>query len=213
MDTKIIEKINQNIQGNEASYFILHKHGIIKHYNKGYRIYPDSKELLGLLYIMEGKVRFFSISPNSKEITIFFIKSDETCIISTSCILNTQIDIVLEFMEDSKIFLLPDKEFSKLSKQNENIMRFNLSLVSKRLRQALETINDVTFQSLKDRVIKFLISNAVNNNITCTQEYIANNIGSAREAVARILKELKEDKLIVTQKNKIILQEKIYLTI
>ncbi|MDA3969573.1 helix-turn-helix domain-containing protein [Helicobacter ibis] len=40
------------------------------------------------------------------------------------------------------------------------------------------------------------------NVVVCTQECIAHNIGSAREAVARILKELKEEELITTQKTK-----------
>ncbi|TLD82513.1 Crp/Fnr family transcriptional regulator [Helicobacter trogontum] len=167
--------------------------------------------MLGFLYVLSGKVRFFSVSSNAKEITIFTISDKESCIISTSCILShIKADVVLEFMEDSSVFILPNKIFETLTHSNESIMRFNLSLVSKRLKQAFDTINDVTFKSLKNRVVKFLLNSARDNRVEVSQESIANNIGSAREAVARVIKELKTEGLIQTSRNAIVLTNRLY---
>lgn len=204
-------QINATMCGDERSLEVLQNQGIVKAYVKGYRIYPDSNELLGFLYVLSGKIRFFSVSSNAKEITIFTISGKESCIITTSCIFsNIQADVVLEFMEDSSVFILPNKSFEALTHSNESIMRFNLSLVSKRLKQAFDTINDVTFKSLKNRVVKFLLSNAKDNHIKASQESIANNIGSAREAVARVIKELKTEGLIDTNRNEIVLKSGLY---
>ncbi|ENH5355267.1 Crp/Fnr family transcriptional regulator [Campylobacter upsaliensis] len=204
-------QINATMCGDERSLEVLQNQGIVKAYAKGYRIYPDSDELLGFLYVLSGKIRFFSVSSNAKEITIFTISGKESCIITTSCIFsNIQADVVLEFMEDSSVFILPNKSFEALTHSNESIMRFNLSLVSKRLKQAFDTINDVTFKSLKNRVVKFLLSNAKDNHVKASQESIANNIGSAREAVARVIKELKAEGLIDTNRNEIVLKSGLY---
>ncbi|EHJ5441774.1 Crp/Fnr family transcriptional regulator [Campylobacter upsaliensis] len=204
-------QINATMCGDERSLEVLQNQGIVKAYVKGYRIYPDSNELLGFLYVLSGKIRFFSVSSNAKEITIFTISGKESCIITTSCIFsNIQADVVLEFMEDSSVFILPNKSFEALTHSNESIMRFNLSLVSKRLKQAFDTINDVTFKSLKNRVVKFLLSNARDNHVKASQESIANNIGSAREAVARVIKELKTEGLIDTNRNEIVLKSGLY---
>lgn len=204
-------QINATMCGDERSLEVLQNQGIVKAYVKGYRIYPDSNELLGFLYVLSGKIRFFSVSSNAKEITIFTISGKESCIITTSCIFsNIQADVVLEFMEDSSVFILPNKSFEALTHSNESIMRFNLSLVSKRLKQAFDTINDVTFKSLKNRVVKFLLSNARDNHVKASQESIANNIGSAREAVARVIKELKTEGLIETNRNEIVLKSGLY---
>ncbi|HEC1554977.1 TPA: Crp/Fnr family transcriptional regulator [Campylobacter upsaliensis] len=204
-------QINATMCGDERSLEVLQNQGIVKAYVKGYRIYPDSNELLGFLYVLSGKIRFFSVSSNAKEITIFTISGKESCIITTSCIFsNIQADVVLEFMEDSSVFILPNKSFEALTHINESIMRFNLSLVSKRLKQAFDTINDVTFKSLKNRVVKFLLSNARDNHVKASQESIANNIGSAREAVARVIKELKTQGLIETNRNEIVLKSGLY---
>lgn len=204
-------QINATMCGDERSLEVLQNQGIVKAYAKGYRIYPDSNELLGFLYVLSGKIRFFSVSSNAKEITIFTISGKESCIITTSCIFsNIQADVVLEFMEDSSVFILPNKSFEALTHSNKSIMRFNLSLVSKRLKQAFDTINDVTFKSLKNRVVKFLLSNARDNHVKASQESIANNIGSAREAVARVIKELKTEGLIDTNRNEIVLKSGLY---
>ncbi|EOB4630577.1 Crp/Fnr family transcriptional regulator [Campylobacter upsaliensis] len=204
-------QINATMCGDERSLEVLQNQGIVKAYAKGYRIYPDSNELLGFLYVLSGKIRFFSVSSNAKEITIFTISGKESCIITTSCIFsNIQADVVLEFMEDSSVFILPNKSFEALTHSNESIMRFNLSLVSKRLKQAFDTINDVTFKSLKNRVVKFLLSNARDNHVKASQESIANDIGSAREAVARVIKELKTEGLIDTNRNEIVLKSGLY---
>nr|QGT50113.1 hypothetical protein Helico4rc_2330 [uncultured Helicobacter sp.] len=211
LSTDILGQINTAMCGDEKSFEILQSQGIVKTYTKGYRIYPDSDELLGFLYVISGKIRFFSVSSNAKEITIFTIGDKESCIISTSCIFShIQADVVLEFMVDSEVFIVPNRVFDMLTHNNESIMRFNLSLVSKRLKQAFDTINDVTFKSLKNRVVKFLLSNAKDNRVEVSQESIANNIGSAREAVARVIKELKSQGLIDTSRNEILLTKKLY---
>lgn len=204
----LIDSINTLIGGNEQSAHALAQFGRNKQYKKGCRIYPDNEELLGFLYVVSGKIRFLSVASNGREISIFSIGEAEGCIISTSCILESfEGDVVLEFMADSCVFVMPNEAFNTLSRQNENIAHFSLSLISKRLKQAFETINDVAFNSLRARVLKFLENNAKNGRIQTSQEAIAQNIGSAREAVARVIKELRESGVIETKRGEIVLRE------
>lgn len=62
-----LTQINTTICGDERSLEVLQNKGIVKTYTKGYRIYPDGDELLGFLYVLSGKVRFFSVSSNAKK--------------------------------------------------------------------------------------------------------------------------------------------------
>ena len=52
------------------------------------------------------------------------------------------------------------------------------------------------FSSLRDRILSFLKENSVNGSIMVTHEELASHLGSAREAVSRILKEMESDGLI-----------------
>ena len=121
-----------------------------------------------------------------------------------------QSDVMLEFIDDSEVFIIPNAIFEKLCQNNEKILQFNIALISRRLKQSINTIDDITFKSLKNRVIKYLKENAKDDAITISQENLANHIGSAREAVSRILKELKNEGLICTDRTQIILNQNIY---
>ena len=86
--------------------------------------------------------------------------------------------------------------------------KLNALLMSKRFKQSLDTLGDVAFKSLKERILKFLHANAQNGVVRTSQENIASNIGSAREAVAKVLKELKNEGFIDTRRGEILLKSK-----
>lgn len=135
----------------------------------------------------------------------------KSCILSTKCMNDYfQSDVMLEFIDDSEVFIIPNAIFEKLCQNNEKILQFNIALISRRLKQSINTIDDITFKSLKNRVIKYLKENAKDDAITISQENLTNHIGSAREAVSRILKELKNEGLICTDRTQIILNQNIY---
>ena len=76
-------------------------------------------------------------------------------------------------------------------------------------------LEQVVFFKLKTRVADFLISQYHLNdsiNINITHDYIANNLGSAREVISRILKRLENDKILKLSRGtiKIIDIDKLY---
>ena len=198
-----ITQINEQIKGDEASLALLEQKGSFKKFAKGQKKYADE---LGFFRVISGRVRVFSVAPNGKEITIFYMTNAECCILSTSFMTrNVQDEVMFEFIEECEIFTLGDNDYQALCASNANIMSFNLELMSKRFKQSLDTMGDVAFKSLKERIMKFLQSNAKDGVVQTSQENIANHIGSAHEAVAKVLKELKNEGLIDTRHREIII--------
>lgn len=198
-----VAQINTQIYGDESSLKVLREKGAFKVIPKDEKKYADE---LGFFRLVRGKIRVFSIAPNGKEITIFYMTDMECCIISTSFMSEALSDeVMFEFMENSEIFTISNEIYQGLCAQNAEIMRFNVELVAKRLRQILDIVGDVAFKSLKERVLKFL-ANAKNGVVHTSQENIANHIGSAREAVAKVLKELKSEGQIDTKRGVITLK-------
>lgn len=199
-----IKQINAQISGDDRSLAILMQKGRFVCFEKNERKYADE---LGFFRVISGRVRVFSVAPNGKEITIFYMTNAECCILSTSFMTRTiQDEVMFEFIEDSEIFMLSDKDYQALCVSNTSIMHFNVELMSKRFNQSLHTLGDVAFKSLKERIMKFLINNAKNGVVQSSQENIANHIGSAREAVAKVIKELKNEGLIDTKRGEIIIK-------
>ncbi len=200
----MLKKFNEKIGGDLKSLAFLNQNGNIKKFKSGETVYLKD---LGFFLILNGNARVFYLNENGKEITIFFLNKEDCCILSTTCILNSIADeLWVEFKEDMEVFLLKNKSYEFLCADYPKIMQFNLNLMSKRFSKALETINDVAFSTLKLRVMKFLENQAKNNLIKISHEEIANNIGSAREAVTRILKELKKEGKIDLKRGEIFLK-------
>lgn len=88
-------------------------------YPKGKRIYVNQKLCEGIIYLLSGEIRVFTTSDNCKEITLFTLVPQETCILSASCVLPSfELDITLIVQKDCQIALLPSKKTQKLAQEN-----------------------------------------------------------------------------------------------
>ncbi|MFN3472296.1 MAG: helix-turn-helix domain-containing protein, partial [Aquificaceae bacterium] len=72
-----------------------------------------------------------------------------------------------------------------------------MKVLSENLFTLMFTINSMVSESVKDRMVKYLLSNYGGcNPIERTHEDIAKDVGSVRVVVSRVLKELEREGLI-----------------
>lgn len=174
-----------------------------KTYPRGYKIFSGEEECRGLVIIQNGALRAYVVSQVAKEINLFILRNDEYCILSASCMLKQiNFDVNLEFIETSSVLVLPVRYFNALSQKYPLAKDFQIELVSSRLSKVVESLSALAFDPLTDRVIRFLKESAKQNGkdtkLYITHEEIANSLGSAREAISRVLKDLeKQNKVIL----------------
>ncbi len=178
-----------------------------KSFPKSYKIFSGEQECRGLVLILDGALRSFIVSPNNKEINLFILKSGEFCILSASCVLkNIRFDVNLEFIKTSNVLILPSKTFNELSAKYPVAKQFQADLVSERLSRVVFSLSALAFDSLECRVLDFLHTYLQRNGIKkskilyITHEEIANALGSAREAVSRVLKDLEKQGKLKTKR-------------
>lgn len=169
-------------------------------YQKAERIHSCQ----GLIYILQGEIRVLSSSFAGKELTLFSLNQGETCIISASCALpNLVLEVGFETMSYTTFAFLPTHLFSKL--QHNIIFQTQIqSILNTRLTQTLEVLNQTAFTPLALRV-KNLLHSFGQEVIYITHEEIANHLGSTREAITRILKEMQTQGEISLQRGKILI--------
>lgn len=177
-----------------------------KNFAKGQRIASGQEECRGLVLIEYGALRAYIVSPYLKEINLFILRKDDYCILSASCVLkNITFEVNLEFVETSSVWILPSKAFNQLSTKYPKAKQFHLDLVSQRLSKVVDSLSSLAFEPLNERVFNFLLSalKASEGNkkkLYITHEEIANALGSAREAVSRVLKDLEKQKKIILKR-------------
>lgn len=164
---------------------------------------------LGFMLVLHGNIRAYIIGENAKEITLFSLKANECCVVCSHCALHSiNYHILLESSENTEVLIVPERVFVALKDKYPQLANFTLELLAKRLNQTIATLEQAMFKPLASRVREFLHANQHNNEVMMSHENIANHLGSAREVVSRILKEMEKQGEIKLSRKKIVLQEK-----
>ena len=153
-----------------------------------------------ILFLTAGKVRLYIQSENAEEITLYQLNAGEQCIVNTaSTISQTEAIGSAVTITDIEGYLLNTKNVKELAHMSNEYQSFLFSLYTLRMSNLAKLINDIKFKNLDERILEWLKSQNT-KIIQTTHETIANELGSTRVVVSRVLKELeKKEKLLLTR--------------
>ena len=81
-------------------------------------------------------------------------------------------------------------------------------LYHKRFEELLDVVNEIAFKKMDERLLNYLenkVALSKNNVISITHEQMANELGTARVVISRLLKQLETEGVVELGRNKIIL--------
>jgi CRP/FNR family transcriptional regulator len=128
--------------------------------------------------------------------------------IVTQGIHNETSKVRAEVEEDAEILFLPVDKVSLFIKEYPQWLDYIFRLYHKRFEELLEIVNAVSFKKVDERLLNLLKKKAElaqSKTIQTTHEQLANELGTARVVVSRLLKQLEENKILKLGRNKITL--------
>ncbi|MDD4689459.1 MAG: Crp/Fnr family transcriptional regulator [Eubacteriales bacterium] len=194
----------------EQKHTILN-HWVKKSYKKGQIIHGLSEECLGQFCVISGEIRAYIVSEDGREITLYRMRDNETCVISASCVIS-QITFETQLVAetDCEMYVLGSGVFSKLTEDNIYVKCYMYELLTKRFSRVMFVMQQIIFLGFDRRLASFLISEYETTNsieIRMTHEQIAMHTNSAREVVARMLKRFSNDGLVEYKRGVIVLKD------
>ena len=188
---------------------ILRRSALTRKYPKGSYIYSGDKDCLGLLYLTSGEIRTYLLSDEGREVTLFRLYPTEVCVLATSCVISQiSFETHMTAQKDTEVLIIPAGMVSILKEQNIYVRCFLCELATQRFSDVMWSMPQILFQGVERRLANFLIAEQArvgSDTIRMTHEQIALHISSAREAVARILKQFSEEGLVELKRGAIIL--------
>lgn len=176
-------------------------------FKKGQLVTNQNSTCTGVLITLEGQFRTYICAPNGREITLFNLLERDVCMLSASCAFkNITYNINIESQANSLALIIDSVYFSQLSKTNIHVANFLLNITQDKLSQVMYVLEQTVFFSLEHRISNLLLEqvNLTNSNILyITHESIANHLGSAREAVSRVLKSFELKGILSISRGKI----------
>ena len=165
-------------------------------YSKDDSLYFSDKNCNGFITVLSGTLRAFLTSDEGKEITLYRLEKGYSCILSASCIFkNIQFNINIDALDHTEVIVFPREYLQKLSQNNMSLNQYILDLTQSRFSEVMWIMQDIVFTSFDKRLIKYLES--FNKKvIKVTHENIANDLGTAREVVSRMLKYFEKEGMV-----------------
>lgn len=178
-----------------------------KHFNKGEAMRSGSSNCSGLFLIESGQVRAYIVSETGKEITLYRLFERDVCIFTASCLMkNINFDIFIETEKETTAYLIPTVIYEKLSKESMAIQAFANELMASRFSDVMWIMEQALFMTLDKRLAIFLLEQSnidESDSVVITHEKIANNLGSAREVVTRMLKYFQDEGMVTLKRGTI----------
>ncbi len=173
------------------------KSGTIHHFIKDTVILKEDSFVKVIPLVVSGLIKIYKEEENGNEVLLYYIKPGETCIVSViSGEKNEKVNVKGVVEEDVDVILIPK---SKLYELRKNFPQWNLFMYNSfndKFDEVIDMVKVLTFSNKEKRLEDFLIKKSSLNKtktVNKSHQEIANELGSSREVISRLLKKLEKD--------------------
>lgn len=161
----------------------------------------------GFPLLLEGTVRVARLGANGREVQLYKVHPGEACIMSTGCLLgDVQYGATGTAEESVTVIMLPPKLFGELMRDDDAFRRWVFSLFSERLSGMMELVEAVAFQRLDRRLAAYLVESGP--VVHTTQQQLADDLGTVREIVGRMLRNFEDRGLVELSRSQIRIRDR-----
>lgn len=185
----------------------LKKEGTIKTFPPDAVLIDENDYIKFVPIVLNGSIKVFKLDDDGREMLLYYIKPGESCVMSflgATCNGTSKIKAVVE--EEAEVLVLPVNKATDLIRENPQWIQFIFELYNRRFEELLSVVNAIAFQKVDVRLwelLKTKVKLLKTRELNMTHQQIADELGSAREVVSRLLKQLERDNKISLGRNKI----------
>ena len=171
-------------------------------------ILKDEQYIKVVPLVIKGKIKVMKKDESGKEVLLYHIKPGESCAISIAAGLNNRKSPAFAVTGSETLMLaIPVNKLDEMINRFPYLNKFVLQLFNRRFNELIDFIDAVSFKSVDERLINYLKKNihAEGNHslVIKTHREIAEELGTAREVISRLLKHLEKDGKVRNHRGKI----------
>lgn len=164
------------------------------HVPAGTLLFDEHQPCRGFPFILAGSVRVLKQSAGGRALPLYRVLPGESCIITSSCLLG-QVDYNARGVaeSDTTLVFLPKDDFDQLL-LHLPFRNYIFHLFAERIGEMMQLVDEVAFRKLDQRLAGCLLGHGAQLHLTHQQ--LADELGSVREMVSRLLKGFAEQGLV-----------------
>ncbi len=184
----------------------------LKKVARGEHIFSEGLDATAFFIVVSGKVKIYKLSPDGKEYTLHIHGPGD--LVAEAAIFDSMVyPASCMALEDTTLVRMSREGFLHLIKEHPELSLKMMSSYSKRLRQFVAKIEELSLKNIKSRLAGYLIGNSiVENDVTVchllySKKELSSLLGTIPETLSRALAFLKQKKLIVEKDGAIIIPD------
>lgn len=161
--------------------------------------------------VLEGSIKIMRVDEDGKELFLYYLETGETCALSLTCCSAarpSEIKAVVE--EKASLLFIPIQLHEQLVDEFKQWKDFASSTYQHRFQELLTVLDAVAFKRMDERLMNYIVTKMKqlkSNELHTTHQEVANELGTAREVISRLLKQLEKKKWIELGRNVIYIRD------
>ena len=153
-----------------------------------------------LAFVLNGTGRVYKLSESGREITLYRVEPGECCILTLSCIISHRRFPAFAISEtDLEAIVVPSAAIQEWMDNIRSWRRYAWNLIAARLGDVISLVEEITFRRMDER-LGFYLSQTdrfpPGEKTPTTHQQIAAELGTSREVISRLLKDLEQQGIV-----------------
>jgi CRP/FNR family transcriptional regulator len=188
----------------ETELQFLAERAVPRDYRKGEILFTEGDPCAGLFVIESGQVRIFKSSPNGRE-QVLAVEGPGSSVAELPLFDGGTYPASTAALNDAKVYFISKQDFHSLCLVHPQVPLKVLKVVGGRLRKLVGIIEELSFTTVRSRLISLLVRRAkagkktrkgIEIELPPSNQELASEIGTVRELVSRNLSRLQAEDLI-----------------
>jgi len=188
---------------------------VVHNFEAGQLIFSEGEACPGLWIIETGKVRIYKSSPSGRE-QVLAIEEPGSSVAELPVFDGGKYPASAASVNEAKLLFISKEVFQSLCLKHPEVALKVLRIVGRRLRGLVGIIEELSFTTVRHRLISLLVrmakeghrtSEGVEITLAANQQELAAQMGTVRELISRNLSRLQAENLIQVEGRKIVITD------
>lgn len=168
----------------------------------GTRLFDAGQPCPGFPIVDEGSVRVALTAPDGRQLELYRVEPGEVCVVSATCLFAHRVATATgEARTETALRLVSPDDFEAVCERDPALRCYVMGLMAERLADLMALVEAVAFQRLDQRLAALLCARGP--RLLTTHQQLADELGTVREIVSRLLRRFERDGWVVLGRERI----------
>jgi len=191
----------------------LEKKSMIMQVKAGEIMLNPGQTIRAVPLVLSGIFKVSRINEEGQELLLYYVKEGESCAMTFTCCMMAHASVIRgSAEEDSELLCIPVDLMDEWMMKYRTWKRYVMTTILNRFTEVLRSIDEVAFKKLDDRLVNYLKEKSKATGsplINLSHQQIADELGTNRVVISRLLKRLELDKKLLLYRSQIRLMKEL----